>query len=68
MGRRSFPADNEIVAGKLHNYTEWWNSVSHDLAGTGFQPLNPDIPDDFKKIQIIWYDCVDQPPQGWVRH
>ncbi len=55
LGRHYFPDDNALVAGKIHNYSQWWNSVPHNLTGTDLLPLNINNPDDFEMIKLAWY-------------
>jgi hypothetical protein len=63
LGRQDYPADNTTVAGKLHDYTAWWNSVSHDLSGTDLLPLDPTDPMDMPMIKMAWYDHIPNRPQ-----
>lgn len=55
QGRRAFPADNAFVGNTLHAYTTWWNSLPHDLEGTGLLPLDPANPQDLEIIKSFWY-------------
>ncbi len=60
LGRQPFPAEGSIVAEKLHDYTDWWNGLSHELAGTSLEPLDPIIPADMELIKTAWYE-TDRP-------
>lgn len=55
LGRKNFPADGTAVGGKYHNYTDWWNSLPHDLEGTTLTPLDPSEPWDMRYIIMAWY-------------
>ncbi|MEW6517571.1 MAG: hypothetical protein AB1439_11795 [candidate division FCPU426 bacterium] len=55
QGRRAFPDDNAFVGNTIHAYSEWWNSLPHDLEGTSLLPLDPAVPQDLAIIKIAWY-------------
>lgn len=64
-GTPSFPANNAKLARKLHNYSIWWNSVSHDLTGTNLLPLDINDQDDLEMIKLAWYsENVNRPQLG----
>ncbi len=55
IGRHPLPDNNELVGEKVHNYLNWWNSLSHDLTNTDLLPLDPNDPDDYELIKAAWY-------------
>lgn len=60
-GRASFPADNQVFEGVLHDYVNWWNSVSHNLSGTDLLPLTPVNMQDLEMIKLAWYSEANKP-------
>jgi hypothetical protein len=62
-GRASFPADGELFAGAVHDYLDWWNSLSHDLSGTSLLPLDPNDQQDLEMIKLAWYSETPNRPK-----
>lgn len=61
LGQFNFPADNANLNGVVHDYSNWWNGLNHDLTGTSLLPLNINNPDDFELIKMAWYDSGHRP-------
>lgn len=54
-GRVSFPAEGSVSSGLTHNYTSWWNSKNHNLAGTSLLPVNLNSVTDAELVKTFYY-------------
>ncbi|MES2299213.1 MAG: hypothetical protein V4582_19385 [Pseudomonadota bacterium] len=58
-GRSVFPADGAMAGNPaiLHDYSAWWSGLPHNLAGSGYLPLDPNKPEDLRMIRLAWYQA-----------